>query len=311
MKGVDLFAGCGGMSLGFQAANFEILKAFEFWDEAIKCYRKNFTHEIVKADLSDFSRYGNEISLINPDIIFGGPPCQDFSQAGNRIEGSNADLTIAFAEIVAIAKPKWYVMENVERSRLSNAYSVAKEKLKKCGYAITEVVLDASYCGAPQKRKRFFSIGLISEEKDGFLLNELHGNLSKHPMTIRNFFNDEFQVEYYYRHPRNYNRRAIFSIDEPSPTIRGVNRPIPSGYQGHPNDPIKIEGIRELSTKERALIQTFPDEFKFASDSKTINEQLIGNAVPVKLAEFVAKAIMKFNYSQICQVENEQLTLNL
>jgi DNA (cytosine-5)-methyltransferase 1 len=310
MIGIDLFSGCGGMSLGFKNANISVVKAFEYWDEAIKCYSRNFSHPIVKADLSSFSNYIGEIASENPDIIFGGPPCQDFSNAGNRKEGANANLTFAFAEIVSQIRPLWYVMENVDRSRDSLAYSSSRELLKSSGYGITEIVLDASLCGAPQKRKRFFSIGLLGAI-DGFLYRALSKNLSKEPMTVRKYFNGNFDVEYYYRHPRNYNRRGIFSIDEPSATIRGVNRPVPIGYPGHKNDPVKIEGIRELSTRERASIQTFPDWFVFPSDSKTTNEQLIGNAVPVKLAEFVAKAVMEYNTSKLWRIKEERLIQSL
>lgn len=308
MVGVDLFSGCGGMSLGFQKADIQVVKAYDYWNEAITCYKANFNHPIEKADLSDYNRYLDEIKGLDPDIIFGGPPCQDFSQAGKRNEGNNADLTRAFAKIVEGVRPKWYVMENVERTRKSMAYKNARGILKSAGYGITEIVLDASLCGVPQKRKRFFSIGLLGAN-DGFLLRELEKNLTKYPMSVRNYLNGKIEIDHYYRHPRNYNRRAIFSIDEPSPTIRGVNRPVPAGYPGHPNDPVGTNGIRELTTTERALIQTFPEDFIFPSDSKTTNEQLIGNAVPVMLAKYVASAVMLYNQNEICQIE-EQLTLS-
>lgn len=298
------------MTLGFQNANIKVVKAFEYWDEAIKCYERNFKHPIIKADLSNYELFLDEISNSNPDIIFGGPPCQDFSHAGNRREGTNADLTRAYAKIITNLRPKWYVMENVDRTRKSKAYTNARDMMKNAGYGITEIVLDASLCGAPQKRKRFFSIGLLNAF-DGFLYSELKNNLSVNPMTIRKFFNNSFEIDYYYRHPRNYNRRAIFSIDEPSPTIRGVNRPVPAGYLGHPNDPVDIKNVRELSTYERALIQTFPESFVFPSESKTTNEQLIGNAVPVKLAEYVAKAVVKYDQCETCIKEKDQLTLSL
>ena len=83
MNGVDLFSGCGGMSLGFATADIEILRAYEYWDEAISCYQRNFQHPIIKADLSNYQEYIDEIAALTPDIIFGGPPCQDFSHAGN------------------------------------------------------------------------------------------------------------------------------------------------------------------------------------------------------------------------------------
>ena len=107
--------------------------------------------------------------------------------------------------------------------------------------------------------------------------------------------NDELGLEFYYRHPRNYSRRGVFSIDEPSPTVRGVNRPIPKGYLGHHGDPAHRDtpNLRPLSTLERARLQTFPKSFKWFG-SKTDLEQIIGNAVPVKLAEFVATALKEY-----------------
>lgn len=89
-------------------------------------------------------------------------------------------------------------------------------------------------------------------------------------------------------------RRGIFSIYEPSPTIRGVNRPIPKGYKKHSGDPVDItDSLRPLTTIERSYIQTFPKNFIF-SGSKTDLEQVIGNAVPVKLGEFVANCIIQY-----------------
>ena len=86
---------------------------------------------------------------------------------------------------------------------------------------------------------------------------------------------------------------AFFSIDEPSPTIRGVNRPVPQGYTRHPHDPECIDGLRPLTTQERAQVQIFPKDFVFKG-TKTDLEQIIGNAVPVKLAEFVANRITDY-----------------
>ena len=63
----------------------------------------------------------------------------------------------------------------------------------------------------------------------------LKAGSEKH-LTIRDYLGNEFGLEYYYRHPRNYSRRAILSIDEPSPTVRGVNRPVAPGYPGHKAD---------------------------------------------------------------------------
>ena len=78
MKTVDLFAGSGGLSLGFQNQGFDIVAAFEWWDAAVKCYQENFPHPVYQLDLSDAQEAIKEIRKFNPDIIIGGPPCQDF-----------------------------------------------------------------------------------------------------------------------------------------------------------------------------------------------------------------------------------------
>jgi DNA (cytosine-5)-methyltransferase 1 len=233
-----------------------------------------------------------------PDVIIGGPPCQDFSSAGKRNEDlGRGDLSITFAEIVANVSSQWFVLENVELFRKSHKYQEFKQILKSAGYGLTEKVLDASLCGVPQKRKRFFCIGELGG-KDDNLTTYLEANLSKKPTTIRDYLGNSLGLEYYYRHPRSYQRRAIFSIDEPSPTIRGVNRPIPKTYQQHPGDVAPLTSdLRPLTTRERSYLQTFPDNFIFAG-SKTDLEQMIGNAVPVKLAEYVAKCLLMYIQDQ-------------
>lgn len=290
MRTVDLFAGCGGLSLGFQEQGFDIVAAFEWWNAAVKCYNANFAHPIYQADLSDTEKVIPLIKALQPDIIIGGPPCQDFSHAGKRIEAARAGLTDSYALIVSSVRPKCFVMENVDRARNSNAYAKARTVFKEAGYGLTEIVLDASLCGTPQKRKRFICFGVLGEE-DNFALNTFKSGLSEKPLTLREYFGDDLGFEFYYRHPRNYNRRAIFSIDEPAPTMRGVNRPVPKGYPGHPNDACPVSpDIHALTTSERALIQTFPPDFKWIGN-KTEVEQMIGNAVPVNLAQYVAQTV--------------------
>ena len=293
IKAVDLFAGCGGLSCGFQNAGIAVNAAFEYWDIAASVYEKNFDHPVFQIDLSDVSNAVKIVKPFHPDMIIGGPPCQDFSHAGKRIEAERAGLTGSFANIVKEVRPSYFVMENVDRAEKSNAYAYARNTFKEAGYGLTEIVLDASYCGVPQRRKRFFCIGVLDSE-DNSVRPYIERKISDHETTLRDYFGDTLGFEYYYRHPRNYSRRAVFSIDEPAPTMRGVNRPVPKGYPGHPNDACPVnEGVRALTTQERALIQTFPKSFKW-DGSKTDMEQMIGNAVPVKLAEFVARAVIEY-----------------
>lgn len=310
MKAIDLFAGCGGLSLGFQNAGFEVVAAWDIWKEATDVYRENFDHPIFQVDLSgikDFVRFQE----CHPDIIIGGPPCQDFSSAGKRDETQgNADLTISFTKIVSEVRPEWFVMENVERIRKSPVLKFVFAELRASGYGLSATVLDASYCGVPQTRKRFILVGHLHSEDD-FLNEYFRKNQSKRPMTIYDYLGEKLDVEFYYRHPRSYARRGIFSIYEPSPTIRGVNRPVPKNYLKHEGDLADPKEVRPLTTLERSYIQTFPEAFIWLG-TKTCVEQMIGNAVPVKLGQYVANCILQYiddSSNAAGQVMKKQLEL--
>lgn len=295
MRVVDVFCGCGGLSLGLQNAGFEIVSSFDFWDKAVEVYNDNFNHSCFLHDLSDRKNSESIIRTFTPDMIVGGPPCQDFSSAGKRdITLGRADLTYDYAHLITSLNPQWFIMENVDRIKSSHILQDIIVDFKEAGYGLTSVILDASYCETPQARKRFFLIGELGGEHNS-LLSYLQNNLKSKSMTIRDYLGDSLGVEYYYRHPRNYSRRGIFSIDEPSPTIRGVNRPLPKNYVLNKcdGDGFDLSMIRSLTTIERSYIQTFPKKFIFRG-TKTNLEQMIGNAVPVNLAKYVGSAIQEY-----------------
>ncbi len=294
-KVIDLFSGCGGLAMGFQLAGFDVIAGFDNWECAVNTYSANLGHEARLADLGDVEATKELLAPYFPGngqrpAIIGGPPCQDFSSAGQRKEGARADLTEKFADIVAHFMPPFFVMENVPRAEKANAYNNALDTLRDAGYTVVKRVLDASLCGVPQRRKRLIAIGALGAEFAPAVGETLDERLAQEPMTVRDWFGNDLGVEHYYRHPRSYARRGVFSIDEPSPTIRGVNRPIPSGYPGHPGDTAPVDEARPLTTSERAQIHTFPEGFKFLG-SNTESEQMIGNAVPVRLAKYIATAI--------------------
>ena len=294
MRVVDLFSGCGGLSLGFENAGFDVVAAYDNWQPAIAVHKANFTHPIFNVNLSDENIAVKHISEYQPNMIIGGPPCQDFSSAGKRDENNGrGDLTISYAKIISALKPSWFVMENVSTITKSTKLAVARDMFKQSGYGLMQIVLNAALCGVPQRRKRFIMIGHLGEQDD-FMLETIKSRVSNKEMTVKDYFGEHIDVEYYYRHPRSYARRGIFSVNEPSPTIRGVNRPIPDGYKIHSNDPIQsLAGVRPLTTKERSMIQTFPENFIFVGGKSDL-EQMIGNAVPVKLGEFIASAINSY-----------------
>ena len=84
MKAIDLFAGCGGLSLGLQNSGIDIVQAFDNWEKSNEIYQKNFDHQIQNIDLSNTKESIKQISEFEFDLIAGGPPCQDFSSAGKR-----------------------------------------------------------------------------------------------------------------------------------------------------------------------------------------------------------------------------------
>ena len=256
----------------------------------IEVYRKNFNHPAFEQDLSDVKGSVDAIEAYSPTVIFGGPPCQDFSTAGFQDESrGRAALSISFAEIVTTIKPQWFVMENVATIRNTNAFKAICELYRKSGYGLTCKVLNAAYCGVPQSRKRMFIIGGLGEE-DGFLEDSLQSGLADKPMSIRDYLGDKLGIDHYFRVPTNYNRRGVFSVDEPSMTIRAVDRPIPPGYKGNPKDSAPVDEVRCLTPKERSYIQTFPESFDFFGGKSDVNT-MIGNAVPVNLAKYVASAL--------------------
>lgn len=294
IRAVDLFCGGGGLSQGLLNAGVEIVAAVDNWDAAISFYRKNIRgHPVEKLDLLDGEGAAAYLQKYGFDMIVGGPPCQDFSSAGKRDEsGGRANLTISYAQIIGRLRPKYFIMENVERAQKTKTFARALELFREAGYGTTVTVLDASLCGVPQKRKRVVVFGILGGHHNA-LIPAIRQNQSVSPMTIRDCFGERFGIQYYYRHPRSYARRAVFSIDEPSPTIRGVNRPVPQGYPGHPGDAAPVSGdIRPLTTKERSLLQTFPAEWDI-SGGKSETEQIIGNAVPVKLGEFIGRCFLQ------------------
>ncbi len=293
MRVVDLFCGAGGMSAGLQEAGFEIAMGFDHWEPALATYRRNLGPHAQLLDLGEVEFAATEISTFAPDLIAGGPPCQDFSSAGRRVEGRQANLTVAFAEIVDRCAPRFFLMENVPQVRRSVAYRALRGTLSE--YEVAEVILDASLCGVPQKRKRFFAFGWLRPAHQGWqasLYRYLHDGCAATPLTVKQYMQDEIDIEFYYRHPRNYSRRSVFSVHEPSPTVRGVNRPVPPNYPGNHLDSAPPSTVRALTSVERSRIQTFSVDWDWGAGNRNADvETQIGNAVPPALAAFVGAAV--------------------
>jgi len=239
------------MSLGLRQAGFDILQAYDAWPVAVENYNRNVGDHAKVADLSDVLSIVPEILRLAPDMICGGPPCQDYSSAGNRAEADNARLTLAFAMIVSIVRPQWIMMENVIGCARSETWAEARTILKRAGYGITESKINASRYGVPQSRRRLFVIGRIGE-RDDFLASSIAAAAASQPMTIRDLFGATVPTAIYFP-ARSDARRSIWSSDEPAPTIRERSiRPIPASYKSHPDDAALIQNGFVYSRPVRA-----------------------------------------------------------
>lgn len=167
LNALDLFCGCGGLSLGFEKAGVNILLGIDAWQDAITTF--NFNHKNSQglcADLSTLNPKDIESNLKNKsvDIIIGGPPCQGFSVAGKRIiDDERNKLYKNFVRFVGYFKPKAFVMENVPNI-LSIGGGIVRNSIIKdfsdLGYKVVYKVLIASDYGTPQNRKRAVFVGL-------------------------------------------------------------------------------------------------------------------------------------------------------
>ena len=170
---LDLFCGCGGLSLGFEQAGYDVLAGIDFWKDALITYQANHKQsKAIQADLMNLSPENvvDVIGTSSVDVIIGGPPCQGFSVAGKRIiDDERNKLYKSFVRMVEYFKPKAFVMENVPNI-LSMGEGIIKESIltdfKALGYNVTTKVLLASDYGVPQNRRRAVFVGLLDGSFD-------------------------------------------------------------------------------------------------------------------------------------------------
>ncbi len=166
---LDLFCGCGGMSLGFEQAGFNVLLGIDIWRDALLTFEHN--HKGVKtmcADLSQLSakQVADKIEAKTVDVIIGGPPCQGFSIAGKRIVDDDRNrLYKSFVRMVEYFRPKAFVMENVPNI-LTMGNGIIRESIvgdfSKIGYSVVHKVLLAADYGVPQNRRRAIFVGMLN-----------------------------------------------------------------------------------------------------------------------------------------------------
>ncbi|MGY1810180.1 DNA cytosine methyltransferase [Blastococcus sp. SYSU D00669] len=156
---IDLFAGCGGMTAGFVKEGFRPVQAVEHNLYAAATYEANFGKHVFCGDIADFPN----ADIPEADVIIGGPPCQGFSNLGSKdIDDPRNKLWKQYLRFVERAKPRVFVIENVDRFRRSSEFQLL---LDECDggllaeYTLTHDVLLAADYGVAQKRPRTVIIG--------------------------------------------------------------------------------------------------------------------------------------------------------
>ena len=182
---LDLFSGCGGLSLGFEMSNYDVILGIDNWADALKTFEANHKNSrILLADLQLLTpNFVQEKFNINSvDVIVGGPPCQGFSIAGKReIDDDRNKLYKNFVSFVAHFKPKAFVMENVPNIMSMDGGEVKKQIIadfEQLGYTVSSKVMLAADYGVPQNRKRAVFVGLLNGQSFEFPIKTLENPIT-------------------------------------------------------------------------------------------------------------------------------------
>jgi DNA (cytosine-5)-methyltransferase 1 len=174
MKSLDLFAGAGGMTLGFEKAGITSIGAIEVDKFAAETFAYNFPNTpIYNRDIYSFDEKEIKKLFSDVDVIVGGPPCQGFSVAGPSQYGiidKRNTLIMEFFRFIKILRPSYCVLENVKgilngkMNSSQKALNTYREELGKIGYATKVYVLQAANFGVPQYRERVLVIGCLDKK---------------------------------------------------------------------------------------------------------------------------------------------------
>lgn len=327
---IDLFSGAGGLLRGFMNQGFKPEFSLEVWQPALETHHLNYPDvpvwdcDIRTVKDEKLLPYKRKV-----DLIVGGPPCQGFSTIGKRlVKDPRNELVFEFIRFVKVIQPKMFLMENV-RGLLSADNGKIKEAIeaeyKAIGYKITSKVLCATNYGVPQKRYRLFFMGVredlpqtpefpepyIIDSSEfanvGDAIMDLVGkenNFPNHiPMKHNSIVTERIKcIPEGGGIPENglpekvaKGSRSDFldhSIKNFSHVFKRLSRlkPATTMVPGHNAFPLHPTEHRSLTVREAARIQTFPDDVIFCGSRQNQCIQ-VGNAVPVKLAEAIAKQI--------------------
>ena len=308
---ISLFAGGGGSSLGYSMAGFRELLAVEWNPHAAESFRQNFPGvPLIEGDVADLSiDQALNLARIMPgelDVLDGSPPCQGFSTGGKRLmDDPRNELFREYVRLLRGLRPKALVMENVSglvRGKMRLAFAEVLAELNGSGYVVSARLLDASYFGVPQARKRLIFVGVRADL--GVLPS--HPRPTGWPLPVREALIDvaseavpALTPKYQRLAPmiqpgqcaadvdRGKGRQSLVRLryDKPSPTLTRFN---PGHGRGTPLHPVQH---RSLSIAEAKRLCAFPDPFVIADGSFQDRWAVLGNAVPSLFLRAVARQL--------------------
>ena len=307
-KTIDLFAGIGGIRLGFEKAGFETVFANDFDDKCKITYDLNFpksklvVEDIRKIEIDDLPKF---------DFLLGGFPCQAFSIAGYRQgfndEKGRGNLFFDIMRILETRKPEGFLLENVKNLKSHDGgktFRIIKEALESAGYYVKAKVLNSmEYGNIPQNRERIYIVGFKNKS---YSENFNFPDPVKLTIKITDLLEKNVSEKYYYNgkplfeklkkdvkeEGKVYQWRRQYVRENKSgvcPTLTAN-----MGMGGH-NVPIikDKKGIRKLTPLECARIQGFPLDFKLPNIADSALYKQLGNSVSVPVVRAVAKQMMK------------------
>jgi DNA (cytosine-5)-methyltransferase 1 len=294
VKVLDLFAGCGGLALGFEAAGFET-HGFEMTADYAATYRENLTGDCTEAYLTP------ETEFLEASVVIGGPPCQPFSvggaQKGNK---DDRDGFPAFLSAVRQLQPDLALVENVRGMLYRNRWYLERvmANLRALDYVVDVDLLNAKHYGVPQNRERV----IIVAHRGGWkwpqkvpgpvTAGEALGEMAFEAPEGSKFLTpsmDRYIAEY--EKKSNCVRPRDLHLDRPARTLTCRN------LAGATSDMqrVRLEDgrRRRLTVREAARLQSFPDWFEFVGGERSAYYQ-VGNAVAPLFALRLASAVRAY-----------------
>ena len=304
MRAVELFAGCGGMALGFERAGFrhELLVDNDKW-AAASLRRNRPAWNVKRMDVRDLRRDEME----NLDLISGGPPCQPFSNASvhRRGPGDRRDMMTETVELIREAQPKSFVLENVPALKHSHGryYDILITLLSEAGYLVSSHEVNCADYGVAQTRMRLFMIGfrrdiggcfnfpLPSRQPEEYRTVEqaLEGLWPPDTGMPNHNTPSEGVIQRKNRYfPKIF--RRMNTPDAPAKTIMG-RRAQWNNYLKYGNDP-KNSRYRYLTDRECMRLQGFPDDWVVEGGITACVRQ-VGNALPPPVAVVIGLGVIE------------------